>query len=285
MSQDESEDITRVYSALGHPLRKKIVEIISERQRVGFKDFKDMLNVSVGTLYFHLEMLGNLVEQDAEKKYVLTEKGKLALKLLGSGEEQLQASEVVFREEKRLNLSSIVKDVVFGRQLLVYATSNPRRFIPEALIILGLGAWIFAETKIEPVIMFYNNQPTWSSPLVIMLEFVVGWFSVFGLCELFSFIFYRRPGGEAGLLVGTIFSLTPLLILPAFLQVNNLLNLGLIIDWLWVNVSLLAFQAWTLCLLSATIGLAKGLKTERAALISMIVMYVNIGLLIIFFIL
>ncbi len=67
MSKAESEEITKVYSALGHPLRKKIVVILGEKQRAGFKDLKDALSVSVGTLYLHLEMLGDLIEQDGEK--------------------------------------------------------------------------------------------------------------------------------------------------------------------------------------------------------------------------
>ena len=49
MSQGEGEEITKVYSAIGHPARKKIVEILGEKQRAGFKDLKDALNVSVGT--------------------------------------------------------------------------------------------------------------------------------------------------------------------------------------------------------------------------------------------
>jgi len=49
MSQGEDEEATRVYSSIGHPVRKKIVELLVEKQRAGFKDIKNTLNVSVGT--------------------------------------------------------------------------------------------------------------------------------------------------------------------------------------------------------------------------------------------
>lgn len=285
MSQINNDKTSKVYSALGHPIRKKIVEILGEKQHVGFKDLKDAVNVSVGTLYFHLEALDDLIAQDENRKYVLTDKGKLALKLLGSVDEQLEVSEGTIKKEKSSTASSLVKSIIFGRPLLERAISNPKRFIPEVAIILGFGAWLFAETKIEPVMMFYNNQPTWSSSLAVSIEFVAGWLIIFGLSEVLSYIFYKRLGAEASLFVGTVFSLVPLLIPLLVLEISNLLNLNLRINWLWVNVILLVFQAWVLCLLSASLSLAKGLRIERAALISLIVMYLNIGFLVIFFIL
>ncbi len=285
MSQIDSEKTSKVYSALGHPIRKNIVEIIGEKQRMGFKDLKDALNVSVGTLYFHLEALDDLIAQDDEKKYVLTDKGKLALKLLGSVDEQLGVSENAITKNKSPKALSLFKDLIFGRPLLQRVMSNPKRAIPEVMIILSFGAWLFAETKTEPVMMFYNNQPTWSSALAISLEFLFGWLLIFGFSELLSYLLYKRPGGEAGLFVGTVFSLVPALIPLSVVELSSLLNLGLRIDWIWVNGILLVFQAWVLCLLSAALSLAKGLKIERAALISLIVMYLNIGLLVFFFIL
>jgi len=49
MSQGEGEEATKVYSSIGRPVRKKIVELLVEKQRAGFKDIKNTLNVSVGT--------------------------------------------------------------------------------------------------------------------------------------------------------------------------------------------------------------------------------------------
>ena len=100
MNQGEGEEITKVYSAIGHPARKKIVEILGEKQRLGFKDLKDALKVSVGTVYFHLEILGDLIAQDNDRKYFLTEKGRRALKLIGSGEKHMEASESMLKKRE-----------------------------------------------------------------------------------------------------------------------------------------------------------------------------------------
>lgn len=276
MSEDKAKDITKVYSALSHPLRKKIVELLGEKQLAGFKDFKDTFKVSVGTLYYHLDMLDDLITQNKEKKYVLTDKGKSALRFLKSNEEQFK-HEKAFEERKPSAFSSFVNEIVFGRWLFTSVASNPLRYLPEVLILVGLGAWIFAETNIEPLMLFYNNQPTWSSHLIIMAEFVASWIVIFGLCEVLSIIFFRRIGGEMSLLVSTALSLLPLLVLPSFIYLDNLLNLGFNINWLWVNVFLLIFQAWIICLLTAALGFSKGLKLEKTALISLTVMYFSIS--------
>lgn len=282
MSATKSKEIIKVYDALSHPLRKRIVEIIGEKKLAGFKDLKDMLNVSVGTLYYHLDVLEDLITQNEERKYVLTNKGKFALGLLSSSEEQLKATGIALKAKEPSIFSSFIREIAFGRRMFISVTSNPLRYIPEVLMIVGFGAWIFAETRIEPIMMFYNNQPTWPSSMIIIAEFVASWVIIFGLCEILSIIFFRRFGGEMNLLVGTAFSLVPMLILPAVLYANNLLNLGLRVNWLWINVFLLIFQAWILCLLTAAVGFSKGLRMEKAALISLTVMYFNVVFLVLF---
>ena len=51
ISDNKSEEITKVYGALSHPLRKSIIELIGQKQFVGFKDFKDTLEVSLSPYY------------------------------------------------------------------------------------------------------------------------------------------------------------------------------------------------------------------------------------------
>lgn len=278
MVDNKSEEITKIYGALSHPLRKRIVELIGQKSLAGFKDLKDTLEVSVGTIYYHLEMLEDLITQNEEKKYILTNKGKLALKFLSSSEEQLRIK-TNLEKRKASVFSSFIQEIVFLRKLYSSLTSNPLRYIPEILIIMGFGAWIYAQTEIEPLLLFYNNQPTFSSSIGIMVEFIASWLIIFGLCEILSIVFFQRRGGETALLTSTALSLFPLLILPTWLYVNDVLNLGLVIDWIWVNVFLLFFQAWILCLLTAAVGFSKGLKLEKAALIGLIVMYFNICIL------
>lgn len=47
---NKTEGPPRVYIAISHPLRRRILDIISESGRVGFKDLKSALNISVGAI-------------------------------------------------------------------------------------------------------------------------------------------------------------------------------------------------------------------------------------------
>src|SRR2546425_564375 len=77
--------ITRIYAALGNPYRRKIVDLLKTRGRLGFKELHEGLGISVGALYHHLEMLEGVVGQDSDKKYVLTDQGRSAVKTLSVG--------------------------------------------------------------------------------------------------------------------------------------------------------------------------------------------------------
>nr|MDO8100620.1 helix-turn-helix domain-containing protein [Candidatus Njordarchaeota archaeon] len=279
MSSDKSSEIIEIYTALSHPLRKKIVEIIGEREFIGFKYLKDVLNVSIGTLYYHLDMLEGFIAQNKEKKYTLTKKGKMALSLVGSSEERLKAEGVRPKAKEPSILSAFAREVLFARRLFASISSNPLRFIPEVLIVVGFGAWLFSQLGIEPIMMFYSHPPLWPSSIVIVGEFFMGWFAIFGFCEILSIAFFRRLGGEVNLLVSTGFSLLPLLILPVLLYIGRAIDPSLVFNWSLIDGLLLIFQGWVLCLLTAALGFSKGLKLEKAALVTLTVMYSNIGIL------
>lgn len=276
MGDEKRSEVTEVYAALSHSLRKKIIEFIGEKGFAGFKDLKDTLNVSIGTLYYHLDMLKGFVAQNQQRKYVLTDRGKLALRLVGSSEEKLKEAGITIQPKEPSAFSSVAREILFGRRLFASVSSNPLRFIPEALIVMGLGAWIFFQAGIEPVMMFYNHPSTMPSFLVVVAEFFGAWLIVFGLSEILSIGFYRRFGGEKNLLVSIAFSFSPLLIIPFALDVARLISPGIVFNWTLINIFFLIIQAWVLLLLTAALGFSKGLKLENAALISLTVIYFNI---------
>ncbi len=216
--------------------------------------------------------------QNKQRKYVLTNRGKLALRLVGSSEGKLKEAGITLEPRQPSALSSVAREILFARRLFASVSSNPLRFIPEVLIVIGLDAWIFFQAGIEPVMMFYNRPRTMPSFLAIMAGFFGGWLIVFGLCEILSIGFYRRFGGEKNLLVSTAFSISPLLIIPLAIDVARLVSPGIVFNWIFINIFFLIIQACVLLLLIAALGFSKGLKLEKAALISLTVIYSNIGI-------
>lgn len=67
---------------LSHPLRQQILTLMERERRIGYKALKEECKVSTGTLYHHLKILKGLIEQDNQKKYLLTEEGEKAVAYL-----------------------------------------------------------------------------------------------------------------------------------------------------------------------------------------------------------
>jgi len=80
LSEDQEIEIFKV---LSHPLRRKILRLIASRGAVSYKELAK-LEPKAGVLYHHLRLLGDLITQDSDKRYVLTEKGERAYEILTS---------------------------------------------------------------------------------------------------------------------------------------------------------------------------------------------------------
>jgi len=92
-------DIFRVYKLLDHPVRKEIIELLGEQDRLGFKELKERLRINVGALYYHFDALSDLIMQDENRKYMLTDLGRMAYQFLTS--KKAQRMEIEVREKLR----------------------------------------------------------------------------------------------------------------------------------------------------------------------------------------
>lgn len=63
--------------------RRRTLTLLSEQGSLSYTELMDALNiVSTGTLNYHLKVLGDLLTKNDAGRYVLSEKGELALRLL-----------------------------------------------------------------------------------------------------------------------------------------------------------------------------------------------------------
>jgi len=274
--KNEGEDVSRIYSAVSHPFRKRIIEVIGEKGWSTFTELKKELHTTVGTLYYHIDMLKGLITQDERKRYVLTERGKLAYKLLVSDEERFRAVGLIEKKASARGpfgrFYASLKGFVLPIRLFELVYTNPVRMIPEALLIIGFGAWLSAASGLEPIMLFYHN-PFMVSPLIIVLQYVLSWLVIFALCEFFTFLFFKRGrGGELALLVGCAFSLLPLDIFPVvwFLSAKTGPS------FYFLSAVMFLLQAWSLGLLTSTVCLSKGLRPDKGALVSILIAYINL---------
>jgi uncharacterized RDD family membrane protein YckC/DNA-binding transcriptional ArsR family regulator len=78
----DQENVSKILSALSHPLRRQILEFVSEKQECSFTDMMNALNVDTGKLSFHIKNLEVFLEQTPTNKYKLSKVGENAIVLI-----------------------------------------------------------------------------------------------------------------------------------------------------------------------------------------------------------
>lgn len=107
----DQENVTRILSALSHPLRRQILQYLSEKEECSFTDLMNVLQVDTGKLSFHVKTLEAFLEQTPTGKYRLSNVGKNAIVLIKDLEAWSVEAEVA-RKTTSLPLASFKKRVM-----------------------------------------------------------------------------------------------------------------------------------------------------------------------------
>jgi len=255
------EDLSRYYTLLRDPARRKIIEILGSQEKIGFKELREALGLGVGTVYYHLDMLSDFLAQDKQRKYRLNDRGKALHKILkeGSVPATLEIGEAFSHR--------------FGRWLFlspVFAkTVKPLRFLPFVIAVLLVGAFGAAYTDLDPALFFYFLYSPHSFTGIVAL-FIFDWVGLFLFAELFAYLLYRRVGNDLQLFTCIGLAAIPLTIFP---------YIYLFTSETVAQYILVIMQVWSLLLSSAAISFGKGIRLDKAMVVSLTAMYLNIAIL------
>jgi DNA-binding transcriptional ArsR family regulator len=269
------EDVSRYYALLKDPTRRRILEILGSQGKIGFKELREALGVGVGTVYYHLDMLSDFIEQDKQRKYQLNARGQMLYRVLKDGNvpASLQISEALsHRAAKWLFLSPIFA-----------MTAEPLRFLPISALIMVLGAWGAAAAKLEPALLFYFEGST-RSPTNISALFIFNWIGLFLFAETLAIALFRRVGNDLQLFTCIGLAALPMAVYPyLYLAAPSFLEALALSSWELLKTLrysvLVVLQVWSILLISAAICYGKGLRLDKGILISLTATYVNITLL------
>jgi DNA-binding transcriptional ArsR family regulator len=278
MAEKPAEGISKFYAALGNPYRRQIVQLLREKRKLGFKELHQALKISVGALYHHLDMLEGIVAQDSDRKYVLTDQGRSMIETLSVSEERIAAGQTQGVKETRLGFFS--GEILLGRTLMNYLNADPIRSLPLAILIVAFGGWISSQTRLEPLLLFYLTPLSGTASALFLLMFPIGWLVTFIMADILSTVVFHRRGDDLRLLNATAFAMLPLLIVPGLFSLAQFLSPGRSLGYTAVLLPIF-LQAWVVCLLASAVSISKGLRLERAALISLGVVYLNILVLLV----
>jgi DNA-binding transcriptional ArsR family regulator len=269
------EELSRYYALLKDPTRRKIVEILGEQEKIGFKELRETLGLGVGTVYYHLDMLSDFIEQDKQRKYRLNARGQMLYRVLkdGSVPASLGISETLsHRTAKWLFLSP-----------LFALTVKPLKFLPISAAILVLGAFGASVAGLEPALFFYFEYSI-RSPTSIMVLFIFNWVGLFLFTEALSYTFFKRVGNDLQLFTCVGLAALPMAVFPyIYMAVPNLLETLNLYGWELTetvrDTILVIFQIWSILLVSAAVCHGKGLRLDKGIIISLTALYLNIAIL------
>lgn len=235
---------------LKNPHRRKILEILSSKKMATPKEVADELKIGVTTVYYHLELMKGYVAKTARGEYSITEKG-------------LEVYRRSFQEEVS-SKTSLGRFMPYS--LLVYQISRPRLFLPPALAVLALEAYLCYSHFFRPFLLGFTVSV---DTALLMLYIPLNVAILFGVLEALSYLFTRRVGGELPLFNGILLSRVPLLaalIVPI---------LGISDPYVSTIVTALG-QLACIILLSMYVSLAKGLRQEVSVVMCVALLYFNL---------
>ncbi|MEM2281300.1 MAG: winged helix-turn-helix domain-containing protein [Candidatus Bathyarchaeia archaeon] len=269
------EDLSRYYALLKDPTRRKIIEILGSQEKIGFKELRETLGVGVGTVYYHLDMLSDFIEQDKQRKYRLNFRGQMLYRVLKDGNvpASLAISETLSHQAaKWLFLSPIFA-----------LTAKPYKLLPVSVAMFLLGAFGSSIAKLEPVLFFYF-EGSMRSPTSIGVLFTLNWIGLFLFTEALTIALFRRVGNDMQLFTCIGLAALPLAVypyiyvsIPTVLEVLNVYSLELAKTVR--DITLVVLQIWSILLVSAAVCHGKGLRLDKGIIISLTATYINIAAL------
>jgi DNA-binding transcriptional ArsR family regulator len=109
MSSSEEDSYSMIFSSLKHPIRRKILRILSSEAQ-SFSDLQKQFDIESSHLTYHIEGLGNLLSKSQDGRYTLSSLGEAAVSIMKNVEEppssmHLPAAQTLSKGSRKKNVS------------------------------------------------------------------------------------------------------------------------------------------------------------------------------------
>ncbi len=263
----------RLYGVFNHPIRAKIIDLLHTRGSMSFTELRSEISVSVGSIYYHLSVLGELITQDEKKRYLLTDLGVRTAKHLGTN--PLEATPRT--PSANLPITERLAPIISGSFILQGVSLSPLRHSVEAVLIILLGGWVTSLAGLEPRMLFLFEGTSLSSTSIV-LNFILGWFAIFAVSDIVATTVFKSLKGHLSLLVGSTYALLPLILFALLWLYRETYPLSLAGAFgVWpFRILFFLLQVWSFLILSSSIKISKNLTASRSVIIVLFLVYLNI---------
>lgn len=259
-----------LWKALSNEIRRELLSYIGERRVVSFTEIQTRFQMKVGTLYHHIDTLGELITQDQRKRYLLTEKGKRAYTLI---EDELDIAAPGIQAYGKFSFFH----VFFLRPLFQFIERDAIRSLGfSVLIFIGLTVAAYF-LSVAPIFMFPSFiTPPYFAPVF----FILSTFLTYILFEILTILFFRRKNNKLALLQAVVIAQIPLILLSVlvsfisdFEYTTSILQMEI-----WVVILFFFVQLIYAGFLMEAVIVIKELRLEKAGSISLLAILVLNGL-------
>jgi DNA-binding transcriptional ArsR family regulator len=175
--------LTSLHKILKDETRRQIILLLNEKSSLTYTELLDSLEVvSTGLLNYHLKVLGDRLSKNEEEKYVLTEKGKLASRLLSEFPEDNNLKKKPAWWRKFWVAEAIVTPIYLAINIALYFIGyiDATTFYKLALGIfacIGIGYMI---THIKNEILSAEGLLKLNKALYLLVGLLTGGFIIWG---------------------------------------------------------------------------------------------------------
>lgn len=262
MESKEAIDLEQVYGLLKNPLRREILTLLYTRGEMSATQLKLLLNVSYGTLYYHLEFLKPLINQARRGRYVLNEKGLLVV-------------EKMIRDmgaEPKTSPSTNILRILSMASLMERISNKPSRYLALGIPVISIYLILLYLMPLKMVLLHVSFNPSSGSftSSIISLGIVLGYTLLSG--EILS----PYSGGLGGLLIASITSYIPINAYLTFILLLQYLNIHIDSIIPLLQALFIIAHITQLVMISSALTHSKGIGWEKSLPASLILSYISI---------
>ncbi len=276
-----------LYDILGNQNRRSIILFLGQRNGASFSELRKALKISVGNLYYNLDALQGYIEKDADRRYVLTEKGKILYNII---REESRRIEHTLRPKSKLYrfYQDYVRKIIFPDTIFL-SMYKDQRVASIAMMVTFSLAIVLVNLGNLDLTLFELNRKYYNLAGLIDLGFILlprslwltikllaSWLGVTILLDAMCRVLGHKEREWE------MFSATLVAFLPIFsfsiLEITLIPFIVTIFSADQLLVSYIIYrtlQVLTLTYLASAISIFKHLPLERALLIVFAVFYIS----------
>lgn len=280
--QDSNIDEEQYFAAFSHPIRRKIILLCGQQEKIGFSDIKRETKASTGSIYHHLEAMAECLTQNSEKKYILTSFGYKVFEFLTQSHPNASdtpETTVILRIRNIIRKS--INFFPIPQKQAHFMQNRKYTWLISHIIIFML-AGISAIFNLQAYLFFYSSGTpiwdswfvyTWVSRTFTFFSVFIGYYLIFFILEgIFRFI-YSIPNHEWRLWRKMGFVYLPITIYALILGFFKILPFNSLILNGILRITSIFFQIWALFILAEIVSNEKQVEFEQALIIALFVQY------------